>query len=280
MAHESRDPEKVKILKGVAAAGDGPVDLVEAGMALAKWRNQGVDLGWYRDHLRALAGDVAKRLETPPDVREASAALAESLAHTYGYVGDTEHYDDVQNADLIRVIDRRRGLPVALSILYIAVARAQGWEAHGIGFPGHFMIALQIGGERAILDPFHGCAARGPADLRALVKGVLGPDGELKPAHYAAIPDVRMLLRLADNMRVRLAELGRTREALSVVGDMLLLAPGAPWLMREQAILSVKVGQFGQAIETLTALVADPALDAQARHDAASLLQKVRSQLN
>lgn len=274
------DDARRAVLSKVAQAGNEPVDLIEAAFALARWRNKGADLDWYRAHVEKLAEDLAGRVGPTPHVTEAAEALSTTMARTFGYVGDVDTYDDLQNADLIRVIDRRKGLPVALGILYVAIARSQGWQASGIGFPSHFMITIQVGPGRAILDPFHGGLARGPSDLRAMIKGVLGPEGELLPAHYAAVPDVRVLLRLCDNMRVRLADMGRGREALSVVADMLLMAPGAPWLMREQAILSAKVGQISKAVETLTELLANPSLDSHARHDAASLLEKVRAQLN
>jgi regulator of sirC expression with transglutaminase-like and TPR domain len=77
------------------------------------------------------------------------AALTQVMAEEHGYNGDRQHYDDLQNANLIRVIDRRRGLPVALGILYLHAARAQGWRAAGINFPGHFLIAVEHDGERA-----------------------------------------------------------------------------------------------------------------------------------
>ena len=69
---------------------------------------------------------------------------AEIVARSYGYRGDTESYDDLQNADLVRVIERRKGLPVALSILYLALARQQGWAAEGLAFPAHFLIRVGI----------------------------------------------------------------------------------------------------------------------------------------
>lgn len=274
------DQDRTDILKAAARSGDGPLDLVETAMALARWRSHGVDLSWYRDHIAALIADVDQRVGTSPTVEEAAEALSQTMAQTFGYVGNSDNYDDLQNADLIRVMDRRKGLPVALGILYIAVARGAGWKADGLAFPGHFLIGLQVTGERLILDPFHGGVCRGPADLRALIKALYGPEGELRPTHYAPVSDIRILLRLADNMRVRLAEGGRTREALSVVDDMLLMAPESPWLMRERAILQINNGQITGAIETLTNLLASPQLDQQARHDAASLLEKVRTQLH
>ena len=74
-----------------------------------------------------------------------AAALTAVIAGAEGYCGDDETYDDLQNANLISVIDRRRGLPVALGIIYLQVARAQGWQATGLAFPGHFLISIDAG---------------------------------------------------------------------------------------------------------------------------------------
>ena len=127
------------------------------------------------------------------------------IASAYGYRGDSETYDDLQNADLARVIERRKGLPVALSILYLHVARAQGWEAEGLAFPGHFLIRVEIDGARHVLDPFNDGLVRA-AELRALLQRVLGPQAELSPEHFDPVPDRDVLLRLENNVRLRLAK--------------------------------------------------------------------------
>src|SRR3546814_18868046 len=80
----------------------------------------------------------------------------------------------MSNADMMRVIDRRRGLPVALGILYLHGARAQGWPICGLNFPGHFLLRLDLGAERTIIDPFHGGETRDAAALRALLKTMAG----------------------------------------------------------------------------------------------------------
>ena len=98
--------------------------------------------------IRRASGDLAGR----------ARALNEIILLKYGYCGDELTYDDLQNANLMRVIDRRKGLPVVLGILFIDAARAQGWEAAGLAFPGHFLIRLAERAERLILDPFHGGA--------------------------------------------------------------------------------------------------------------------------
>src|SRR3546814_1821098 len=87
------------------------------------------------------------------------------------------------NANLMRVIGRRRGLPVALGILYLHGARAQGWAICGLNFPGHFLLRLDLGAERSIIDPFNGGKPRDAVGLRALLTGMAGENAELRPEH-------------------------------------------------------------------------------------------------
>src|SRR6202042_1555305 len=110
----------------------------------------------YRQHLTALARDVGRHSTSSGDLTGRAAALNDIILLKHGYCGDELTYDDLQNANLMRVVDRRKGLPVALGILYLHAARAQGWEAVGLGFPGHFLVRLSQGPERVIIDPFHG----------------------------------------------------------------------------------------------------------------------------
>ncbi len=88
-----------------------------------------------------------------------------------------ETYDDLANANLIRVIERRRGLPVALGVLWLHTAHAAGWAAHGVDFPAHFLVAMPGAGGQSMLDVFHGGTPLTSKDLRALLKQVEGDSG-------------------------------------------------------------------------------------------------------
>src|SRR6202012_5162919 len=105
-----------------------------------------VGLARYKRHLQSIADDVGRRIGDTVDLDARANTLNEIILLKHGYSGDELTYDDLQNANLMRVIDRRKGLPVALGILYLDVARAQGWDAIGLGFPGHFLIRLADGG--------------------------------------------------------------------------------------------------------------------------------------
>src|SRR5215467_13987350 len=193
-------------------------------------RGEAIDLAPLRQHVATMAGDLADL------IRRRGAAperLGDVIASAYAYRGDNETYDDLQNADLARVIERRKGLPVALSILYLHVARAQGWDAEGLAFPGHFLLRVAIDGARHVVDPFHDGQVRDAADLRELVRRVLGRDAELQPGHFDAVPDRDVLLRLENNVRLRLAKAEDWAGAARSLDRMLVIAPDRPELLFE-----------------------------------------------
>ena len=198
--------EAEAILTRTAGQADAEIDLAEAALALAALDRPQVPLARYRAHLAELAGDVGNEARAREHGVDQAAALARVLFERYGYEGDRLTYDDLQNANLMRVIDRRKGLPVALGILMIHAARAQGWDMVGLAFPAHFLVRLESGGGRLILDPFAGGRVLGPAELRELLKEVAGEGAELKPSHYEPVGNRAVLLRLQNNLKTRLIQ--------------------------------------------------------------------------
>jgi regulator of sirC expression with transglutaminase-like and TPR domain len=268
------------LLRQAGALPDDALDLTEIALALASLDRK-CSRDWYREHIARLTAEVGMvAAEREPDgVEGPAAALRTVFADRYGYHGDTATYEDPQNANLMRVIDRRKGLPVALGILYIHAARAQGWECAGLNFPGHFLIRLDRHGERAILDPFDGARPRAPAELRSLLKAVLGQDAELRHAHYAPVGNRAVLLRLQNNVKLRHLNGGRVAEAAAVLDGMLMFAPDEPDLWREAGLVKARLGEYGAAIEALDRFIAAADSD-HARHEVATLLHEIKSRLN
>jgi regulator of sirC expression with transglutaminase-like and TPR domain len=179
----------------------------------------------------------------------------------------------------MRVVDRRKGLLVALGILYMHAGRAQGWDTVGLAFPGHFLVRLSDGPERLILDPFHRGQLCGAAELRELLKATAGLDSELRPEHYAPVPDREVLLRLQNNLKARLIQAEHYERAVTVVETMLMVAPDLAELWREAGILHMRLGNRQSAVAALGQFVLR-APDGMARHQAAAMLQQLRSKLN
>jgi regulator of sirC expression with transglutaminase-like and TPR domain len=268
-----------RFLRDLGASGEPILPIAEAALVLASFERPRVDPSRYREHLRLLARDVGRHAGAAGNIAARANALNEILLLKYGYSGDELTYDDLQNANLMRVVDRRRGLPVALGILYIHASRAQGWQTIGLGFPGHFLIRLSNGPERLILDPFHGGRVCGAAELRELLKATAGQEAELHPEHYAPVSDRDVLLRLQNNLKARLLQAQRHEQAVSVVETMLMLAPDLAELWREAGLLHSRLGNMRSAAAALEQFVLR-APEGMARHQAAAMLQQLRSKLN
>jgi regulator of sirC expression with transglutaminase-like and TPR domain len=280
-------------LAALGALPDESIDLAEAALFLSALDHPGQAIDPYRDHLAAMslslrgrrqacmndtasAAPTAGAFKDDLSAQERGVLLSEVIAGEWDYQGDSTTYDDPQNADMMRVIDRRRGLPVSLGILYLQVARSQGWSAHGLNFPGHFLIRLDgEGGDRVILDPFHAGQQLQVPELRAMLKLVAGQGTELTPETYLSLSNRQVLMRLQSNVKLRMLEAGRIDAALEAVRRMMLLSPDDHRLWREAGLMLMRLGDLETALESLDQYLAlAPAGEDRAR------IEQVMSELH
>jgi regulator of sirC expression with transglutaminase-like and TPR domain len=239
--------------------------LDEGALTLALLDHPDTDEAPYRDLLE----EIAERLETTgadaQSAHEQAEALADVLAGDFGFGGDRDTYDDPANADLIRVIDRRRGLPVSLSILYVAAARRMGWEANVLDVPGHVLVLVGAETDPVMIDPFRGGQAVGHTELAALLQAMT-PGRVEAVSHIAAMPNRAVLIRLLMNQATRAEANGKGRRALSLYQRMTVMAPlyGHAWW--ERARLELVDGDYDAARTSLAAMLEitrDPQLRAR-----------------
>ena len=268
--------ETETLLRRIGETPDDALDLAGGALVLASLNRPGVALERYHEHLELLSGDVARAAAGATALAGRIAALNAVLYDTHGYQGDRRTYDDLQNANLMRVIDRRRGLPVALGILCIHAARAQGWAIVGLKFPGHFLLRIEQDGRRAILDPFEGGAERDAGELRELLRAHDDEDASLRPEHYESAGDREILLRLQNNIKLRQTQRGDNQAAVQTVRTMLWIAPEEKQLWREKAALDAQLGRIDDAVAALEEYIARETLDGPL-HDATLLLRKLRA---
>lgn len=244
-------------LRRVGGLEDEAIDLADTALLLAATDQPDVDLSLYRRHLWTIAEESAGRFSATDSVAVQAAALRGLLADDLGYHGDVDSYDDPDNANLIRVIERRRGLPVALGILYLHAGRAAGADIVGLNFPSHFLLRLAARGQRAILDPFFGGRELAAEDLRRRLKESRGNDAEIEPADYAPISHRDVLLRLQNNIKLRAMAAGDVGRALDVLETMRMIAPRRSDVWWETAVLHSRQGNLTTAITTLQRFLAD-----------------------
>ena len=156
----------------LACEPDPPVEELALGLA-AEFRP--VDAGLVRARLDALGAEVEQELaQRDPDPVSALGAV---IGRRHGFTGDAREYDHPDNSMLPAVLERRRGLPITLSVLYVAVARRAGIPLHGVGLPGHFVAGHVpvAGGRPELLDPFHAGVPIAVPDLPETLLRPWGP---------------------------------------------------------------------------------------------------------
>jgi regulator of sirC expression with transglutaminase-like and TPR domain len=236
-------------LSAIGQLADAEIDIGNAALQLARVDAPDADWQAAARHLSDLAQAVVKRavaMDTE-DLPGRAAALAEILAGEFGYAGDLDTYDDPANANLIRVTERRRGLPVALGVIWLHAARAAGWDSHGVDFPAHFLIALEGRKTQVVVDVFNGGQVMTARELRTLLKRVEGEDAELRPGLLQPMSTRRVLLRLQNNIMTRRLDAGDLRGGLRCMEDMLLIAPDQAELWRQAGAMNQKLEQVAAA---------------------------------
>ncbi|HLT77956.1 MAG TPA: transglutaminase-like domain-containing protein [Ferrovibrio sp.] len=265
-------------LKALGAAPDDGFDIAEAALLLAALDRPETDLGPYRRHLSDIAAAL-NRIDAGVEVAPRAMALAAVLGVEFGYRGDTETYDDPQNADLIRVIDRRMGLPVSLGILYIYAARAQSWPAAGLDFPGHFLISVEGEDGTLVLDPFRGGRIAAPPDMAELLQRLGSGDQTLQPEHLRPMSGREVLLRLQNNIKARAWRASDAERTAEILRRILLFAPNHALSWRELGVVEGSLGHMRQAIAATERYLMLSGSEA-ASLEAESFLRHIRNQLN
>jgi regulator of sirC expression with transglutaminase-like and TPR domain len=259
-------------LKQIGAMDDASIPLGETALLLASFDHSGLALAPYRAHLAELASDASMRLGAIKHPEAVAAALSEVLAARHGYYGDSASYEDMQNADLIRVIDRRRGLPVALGILYLETAKRLGVVTVGLNSPGHFVVRVGPSETGVILDPFNGGVSPTPA---------VGPFAESPDNEFHKPVSPRdVLLRLLNNILQRAQSANDHARTVSICERMTLVAPARPELWLELAKANEAVGKLINAMRAYENCMRIGGENSGLGREAALMLISVRRRLN
>ena len=223
----------------VVAREDFPLDY--AALLIGAWDYPERDVDIYREQLDSIAGFAA------PEVTRASGgigrarAISDCLFERLGFCGNTDDYYDPRNSFLADVLDRRTGIPISLSVLYLEVARRVGVLAQGVNFPGHFLVRVAIEDAWLFLDPFAGGRALTPADLEALLKKTTSPDAVLEPSVIAAASKRQILARMLVNLAGIYGRQGDLVRSLDVLERLAVLEPNNPRITRDLSSLRERV---------------------------------------
>ena len=256
-------------------AGDPDFPLLEAAIACALHEDPSRDAQTARDLAQAGVDRLSHRLasESPEE------ALAEAMAGDLGLGGDLFTYEHPDNADILAVAERRKGLPVALGVYYLHVARKCGLTVQGVDFPGHFLLRIETHEGPLALDPFSEGRVVLPSELtrRALHAGLTPNVADRLDRLMAPAPDRAVLIRLQNNIYARASNAGDYVRAERAAMRRALLDPvdHRPWI----DVASAREGQ-GALAGALEALAHASTLDGGAALAARAHRERMRLKLN
>ena len=238
-----------RLLAEVGRAPDDQFPLFKAAVACAIHDDEDRST----DQAFAVMEEAVSRLRWRLETQAAEDALAGALSGDVRLAGEVFDYDGIENADILSVCERRRGMPVALGLMHLAAARACGVPLAGVDFPGHFMLRLETDEGPIALDPFVGARVVMPSELvrRALHTGLPPQAADRLDELMRPISDRRVLIRLQNNILVRARATGDHLRAERASLRWALLDPNdhRPWL--DVAAAREAQGRLNGAVEAL-----------------------------
>jgi len=238
-----------------AAAAEEPIDLARAALIVAKLEYPDLDPSPSLATLTALASRTALALaplaEAPPSMR--LAVVAEQLFDEEGFAGNRAHYDDYRNSLLNQVLERKLGIPITLALVFLEVARRAGVRAHGVSFPGHFLVrGVDDDGDRPlILDPFNGGRPLGESDLRALLASSMGDDAVYTQDLLRPCSSRQLLARMLNNLKRTYVELRSFPQAYAATNLILAVDPTLLSELRDRGLLAYHLDDYASALRDL-----------------------------
>jgi regulator of sirC expression with transglutaminase-like and TPR domain len=249
--------------------GADKIDLARAALTIALSDYPNLDITGYLGRIDELAVEVTGRCSAGAGAAQQLAALNEVLFSRHGFRGNSEDYYDPKNSFLNEVLDRRTGIPITLSILYIEVAQRVGLPLEGVGFPGHFLVRYGRTGSTVVIDPFDRGTLKSRADLTEMLAKLFGRPVELTADCLRRCDKKEILRRMLGNLKAIYDKNSDLAKLLSVLDRIVILDPSAADDIRERARVYLRLECFAQAradLETYLRLAPDAA-DAQTVRD-------------
>lgn len=229
------------------------IDLGRAALAIAASDYPNLDIDAYLSRIDGLAGAAEARLAPDADVYRSITALNYVLFKEHGFRGNREHYFDPKNSFLNEVLERKTGIPISLSVLYIEVARRIGLSLQGIGFPGHFLIKYLGDNEEIVLDPFNQGEILSRRSLETMLYRLYGGNIVFEPHLLESISKKQILRRMLNNLKLLYLRKNELIKALSVVERLMVLDPACGEDIRDRGLIYLQLECFKQALEDLEA---------------------------
>lgn len=234
----------------LVAQADEEIDLGRVALLIALPEYPELDIDQYLSRIDRWGAEVRERAGENANPYRLIAATNHVLFNEAGFHGNQQSYYDPKNSFLNEVIERKTGIPISLSVLYLEVARRAGLTVQGVGFPGHFLVRCEAD-EEVLVDPFHAGMIRSVEDLKTSLDKLYEGEVPFQPQFLDAATKKQIIRRMLNNLKAIYLYRGEPLKALAVVERLVMLDPGTPHEIRDRGLLYLKLECFPQALDNL-----------------------------
>ncbi len=243
-------------LEDILRLPDTEVELAEAALLIAAQEYEGLDVRGYLVRIDEMGRALRTRLEDEHRPERAVMALNHYLFQELGFRGNTEQYYDARNSYLNEVLDRRTGIPITLSLVYIEVARRAGIHVEGVGLPGHFVVRVQTAARGFLVDPFHAGMLLSEKDCQQRLDRIFSGKVKLEPRMLRPCGRKDMIERVLRNLKAIHLRDEDSARALRVVDLLVALQPASAEDLRDRGVLYASLDCYGRAAADLESYLA------------------------
>lgn len=229
---------------------DAEISLAEAALLFASELYPGLDVTRYLLWLDAQGHRARERFDPQSTETVVLEGMRQLLFDELGFHGNAERYYDECNSYLNEVIDRRTGIPITLSLVYLEIGRRAGIHVEGVGLPGHFIVRVRGSDWEALVDPYHRGNLLTDKDCAQLMAQAAGKPVPLLPAYVRPIGNRAILARLLSNLQAIHLNAGNWDRALHTVTALCSLHRGATPpanLLRVRGFLHFRLERWDEA---------------------------------
>ncbi|RZM77958.1 SirB1 family protein [Leptolyngbya iicbica] len=226
---------------------DEVINLALAALYIAQEEYPEVDCRTYLQRLDQMADELRDRLPAEAYPLKIIRAINDYLFAAQGFVGNTQDYYNPQNSFLNHVLERRTGIPITLSLVYLELANRIDFPMAGVGMPGHFLVRPTLAEMAIFVDAFHQGEVMFEEDCRDRIKTMYGAEARMLPQHLEPIGKKPFLARILTNLKVIYLQRQDIARALAAIDRILLLLPNALMERRDRGLIYYREGKLSEA---------------------------------
>lgn len=216
---------------------DEQIDLFHAALLICAEEYPDLDPGLYLPVIDQWSETMRQRLPAGADTEAMVRHLNRFMYDELGFKGNSQDYYDPRNSYLNEVMERRRGIPITLSVIYMELGIRLGLELHGVSFPGHFLVKLPYRGGQVVLDPFNGGAALSEQELSDRLQEIFNTEFNDISPFLSAATNKDILVRILMNLKGVYQHQGLAEKALGIVNKILIVNPALIEQYRDRGLL-------------------------------------------